>query len=133
MEPAIIGSFIPIFLFAMIAAIVIVPRYFRTREREALQATLRAAIEKGQALPPEVVEAISRDAKPALSPARDLRVGIVWLCVAGAVVAFAYALGYMDEDAAQGFYPMLGIAAFPGFIGLAFLLMGLLGRGKARG
>ena len=133
MEPAIIGSFIPIFLFAMIAAIVIVPRYLRTREREALQATLRAAIEKGQALPPEVVDAISRDAKPTPSPARDIRVGVVWIGVAAGFVAFAYALGYLAEGAAEAVYPMLGLAAFPGFIGLAFLLRGLLGRGKATG
>lgn len=130
---AIIGSLVPIFLFAMIALIVIVPRYFRSRERVALQSTLRAAIEKGQPLPPEVVDAISRDAKPTSSPARDLRIGIVWIGVAAGFVGFAYALGYMDEEgAAHAFYPMIGIAAFPGFIGLAFLVMGLLGRRKGR-
>jgi hypothetical protein len=123
-------AIIPIFLFAMIAAIVVIPRYFRSREREALQATLRSAIEKGQPLPPEVIDAISRDAKPTSSPARDLRVGIVWIGVAAGCVAFAYALGYMGEDSAEAFYPMIGLAAFPGFIGLAFVVMGLLGRGK---
>jgi len=127
-------AIIPIVLFAMIAAIVVIPRYFRSREREALQATLRSAIEKGQPLPPEVIDAISREAKPTSSPARDVRVGIVWIGVAAGFIGFAYALGYMDEEgAAQAFYPMLGLAAFPGFIGLAFLLMGLLGRGKDRG
>ena len=55
------GIFVPITLFLVVAVIVIAPRYFRSREREALQATLRAAIEKGQPLPPEVIDTISRD------------------------------------------------------------------------
>ncbi len=127
--PAVIGTLVPFGFFAMIALIVILPRYFRSRERQSLQATLRAAIEKGQPLPPEVVEAISRDAKPTSSPARDIRIGMIWIGVAAGFVGFAYALGYM-ADSAEAFYPMIGLAAFPGFIGLAFLIMGLLGRGK---
>ena len=122
-----IGS---IMFFAMIAAIVIVPRWLRAREREALQATLRAAIEKGQPLPPEMIEAISRDAQSAPSSDRDLRRGVVLLCIAGAFVALAYAGAYWSEDDNDAFGWMLGIAAFPGFIGLASLIMGLIGRGK---
>jgi hypothetical protein len=124
---------IPIFFFAMIAALVVVPRYFRSREREALQATLRTAIEKGQPLPAEVIDAISRDAPTAPSAARDLRAGIIWIGVAVGLACFAYAMGYMnDEGAAQAFYPILGMAAFPGFIGLAFLIMAAINRGKGK-
>ncbi len=111
-----------------IVAIVLVPRYFKSRERQALQATLRAAIEKGQPLPPEVIDTMSRDVKPAASPTRDLRVGIIWLGVALGFIGLAYALGYSDNDAADAFYPLLGVAAFPGFIGLAFVLMALINR-----
>ena len=124
------GIFVPISLFLMIAVVVIAPRYFRSREREALQATLRAAIEKGQALPPEVIDAISRDARPIPSAARDLRTGIIWLGVAIGLVGFAYAIGYADTDASDAFWPLIGCAAFPGFIGLAFLLMAAINRGK---
>jgi hypothetical protein len=52
------GILVPIGFFAMIAAIVIVPNYLRVRERQEMQATVRAAIEKGQPLPPELVEAL---------------------------------------------------------------------------
>lgn len=128
---AILGPLIPIAFFALIAVLVIVPRYLRSREREALQATLRAAIEKGQPLPPEVIEAISRDARPAPTAGRDLRVGLIWIGVAVGMVGLAYALGY-DEEAADAFWPLIGSAAFPGFIGAAFLITGLLNRGKAR-
>src|SRR5690349_9866095 len=106
MDAAVIGSLTglvsSVMLFVMIAAIVIVPRWIKSREREALQATLRAAIEKGQPLPPEVIDAISRDARPVPSAARDLRRGVVWLCVAGAFIACAYAAEYWgggDTDA----------------------------------
>jgi hypothetical protein len=115
-----------------IVAIVLVPRYFRNREREALQATLRTAIEKGQPLPPDMIEAMSRDIRPTASTSRDLRTGIVWVGVAAGFVGLAYALGYSDTDASDAFWPLMGVAAFPGFIGLAFLIMALVGRGKGK-
>ncbi len=124
---------IPITLFLVIAVIVVLPRYFKSREREALQATLRAAIEKGQPLPPEVIDAVSRDAKPVASPARDLRTGIIWIGFALGLAGLAYAIGYSDEDAAHAFWPILGTAAFPGFIGLAFLVLAMINRGRSKG
>ncbi len=125
------GIFVPITLFLVIAVIVIAPRYFRSREREALQATLRTAIEKGQPLPPEVIDSISRDAKPAPSSSRDLRTGIIWVGVAAGLVACAYALGY-DEDTGHAFWPTISFAAFPAFIGISFLVLALINRGKGK-
>ena len=52
---------VPLGFFAMIAAIVIVPRYLKSIERQKLQDTLRASIEKGAELPPEVVQALPFD------------------------------------------------------------------------
>ena len=96
---------------------------------EALQSTLKAAIEKGQPLPPEVVEAITKDVRTPPSAARDLRAGVIWLGVAAGLVGMGYALGY-NEDSAEAFWPMLGIACFPGFIGLAVLVMAAINRNK---
>ncbi len=115
-----------------IVAIVLVPRYFRSRERQAMQATLRAAIEKGQPLPSEMIDALSRDVRPTPSAPRDLRTGVIWIGVAAGIVGMAYALGYSGTDAADSFWPLVGIAAFPGFIGLAFLIMALVNRGKGK-
>ena len=125
------GILVPITLFLVIGAVIVAPRYFKSREREALQATLRAAIEKGQPLPPEVIDAISHDARPMPSAGRDLRAGIIWLGVAFGLVGCAYALGY-SEDAADAFWPTLAFAAFPGFIGLAYIVMSLLNRGRGK-
>ncbi|MGA0604434.1 DUF6249 domain-containing protein [Phenylobacterium sp. VNQ135] len=122
---------IPLAFFAMIAAIVIVPRYFRSLERQKMAETLRAAIERGQPLPQEMVDAMSTNVRsPGLppSPQRDLRTGIVWLGVALGLVALGLIVGFEEPDASYWF---LGFAAFPGFIGLAFVVLGLINKPKS--
>ncbi|MCR5875847.1 DUF6249 domain-containing protein [Phenylobacterium sp. J426] len=122
---------IPLAFFAMIAAIVIAPRYFRSQERQKMAETLRAAIERGQPLPQEMVDAMSTNVRsPALppSPQRDLRTGIVWIAVALGLVALGLIVGFEEPDAAYWF---LGFAAFPGFIGLAFVILGLINKPKS--
>lgn len=122
---------IPLAFFAMIAAIVIVPRYFRSLERQKMAETLRAAIERGQPLPQEMVDAMSTNVRsPGLppSPQRDLRTGIVWIGVALGLVALGLIVGFEEPDASYWF---LGFAAFPGFIGLAFLILGLINKPKS--
>lgn len=124
---SIIGTMIPIFFFAMIAAIVIVPRYFKSLERQKMAETLKVAIEKGQPLPTEVVDAISSGVRAPPSPQRDLRTGIVWLAIGIGLGAMGLALGFEEPDAT---YPLLGIACFPAFVGLAFIAMYFLNRGR---
>lgn len=120
------GILVPIALFAMIAAIVITPRALRSVERQKMTDVLRAAIEKGQTLPPEVIDAMSSDVKARPpSPNRDLRTGLVWMGIAVGFISLGLGLSVEEPDA---FYPMLGCAAFPGFIGLAFLIMALVAR-----
>ncbi|THD76201.1 MAG: hypothetical protein E7812_16585 [Phenylobacterium sp.] len=126
--PAVIGTLIPVFFFGMVAAIVIVPRYFKSMERQKMAETLKAAIERGQPLPAEVVDAISSGVKTPPTPQRDLRTGIVWLGVGVGLAAMGLAIGFEEPDAA---YPMMGIACFPAFIGLAFVVMSFLNRGRS--
>lgn len=120
---------VPIAFFAFLGAIILVPRWFKNKERQELQATLRAAIERGQPLPPEVIDSITRDAPtPRTRAARvrnDLRTGVVWLAVALGICGFGYALGFNEPDA---YYIFLGIACIPGFIGLALVALGLVDR-----
>lgn len=118
---------VPLGMFAMITAIVIVPRYLKSIERQRLQDTLRASIEKGAELPPEVIQALTSDAKPAPSPYRDLRSGIIWLGLAVGVAALGAGVSFEEPDA---LYPMLGLAAFPGFIGLALIALSFVSRRK---
>ncbi len=118
---------IPIALFAMIAAIVIAPRYFKSMERQKMAETLRAAIDKGQPIPLEMIEAMSSDVKAPPSPKRDRRVGIIWIGIAIGFAVMGALIGATEPDV---FYPMLGVAAFPGFIGAAFIVMSLLDKPK---
>ena len=118
---------IPLAFFAMIAAIVLVPRYLKSVERQKLQDTLRASIEKGADLPVEVLEALTSDVKTPPSPYRDMRAGIIWLGVAVGFAALGFAVSFEEPDA---LYPMLGVAAFPGFIGLALIALSFVSRGK---
>jgi hypothetical protein len=122
---------IVLIIFGSIASLFIVPRYFKSIERQKMAETLRAAIEKGQPLPTEVIEAMSSNVRsPGLppSPQRDLRTGIIWLGVGVGFAALGLAVSFEDADA---LYPMLGIAAFPIFIGLAFVALGLLNKPKS--
>ncbi len=118
---------IPITFFALIAAIVIVPRWLKSQERQKLQDTLRASIEKGAQLPPEVIDALTSDVKAPPSPYRDLRAGIVWIGVAVGFAALGFAVSFEEPDA---LYPLLGVAAFPAFIGLALVALSFIARGK---
>lgn len=119
---------IPLAFFAMIAAIVVVPSWLKSRERREMQATLRASIEKGQALPPEVIEAISKENKkePATA-ARDLRTGVVLLSIAIGIALLAYLVSFAEFDA---FYPIAGAAAIPGMLGLAFIILSFFNKNK---
>ena len=118
---------IPITLFVMIAVIVVAPRYLKSQERQKMADTLRAAIEKGQPLPPEVVEALATDVKARPSPERDLRTGLIWIGVAVGLAAMGIAIGFDEPDAT---YPLIGVACFPGFIGLAFIIMSFVARDR---
>ncbi|ANF54491.1 DUF6249 domain-containing protein [Brevundimonas diminuta] len=119
---------IPLTLFAMIAAIVIVPTWLKSKERREMQATLRASIEKGQSLPPEVIEAISKEnVKPPATAMRDLRTGVILLSVAIGIGLMGYMISFKAGDA---FYPIAGGAAIPGMIGLAFIILSIFNKNR---
>ena len=127
---------IVLIIFGSVASVFIVPTYLRSQERQKVQETLRAAIERGEQLPPEVLGAMTSNVQAPLpprlraaqTPQRDLRVGIVWLGVAAGIVGLGLALSFDEPDWTSR---LLGIACFPGFIGLAFVLISFLGREKA--
>eukprot|EP01030_Chromulinospumella_sphaerica_P031864 gene31864-32539_t len=118
--------------FVAIVAIATLPGYFRTRERLALQATLRSAIERGEPLPQQVIDAMTSNVKslPAAPPVRqlptslsDMRVGAIWLAVGLGIAGFGWFLSYTNEDV---FYPMAGIGFIPGVIGLTYIVLSFL-------
>jgi hypothetical protein len=133
--------FVPISFFAMIAAIVIVPKYLRSRDRDRLHETLRMAYEKGQPVPPELMEALQPTGKapPDAAPyvpvrdraERDLRSGVVWLAIGVGLLligAAFYAMLYNVGGAVETGCSFAALAAIPLCVGLAFLLLSALGR-----
>jgi hypothetical protein len=125
-------EFIPIAFFGMIAAIVIVPTYLKSKERKEMQATLRSAIEKGQPLPTEVIEALSKDnIKPRPTAARDLRIGVILLAVSIGVGLFGYAFNFVGGfEESKAVAPIIGMAAIPGMVGLAFIILSAFNKNK---
>lgn len=119
---------IPISFFAMIVAVVALPAYFRTKERMRLHDTLRAAYERGQPVDPALIQAIQRGEKIRATPERDLRVGVILIAIALAMITLGAAIGRFEH--AEGIWVMSAMAAFPGFIGLAFLAFWLAKRGN---
>jgi len=132
-------DFIPLFgifaVFGTITAIVFGPTYLKSRERRDMQATVRAAIDKGQALPPEVIEAMSKDVTKNLpSRTRDIRRGIIWMAIGIGIAAFSL-INRMQwtqnsDDGAMLSGGLLGIAAIPITIGLAFVVLSFFNKNK---
>ena len=95
MDEGIVAIFIVGTIFAAIVAIIVGPSYLKSRERREIQTTVRTAIDKGQPLPPEVIEALSKDITKNLpSRTKDIRRGIIWVSASpGSVWCRTWATG----------------------------------------
>ena len=124
-----LGILVPLSPFVMVAAIVIIPAWLKSRERREMQQTVRAAIEKGQPLPPELVEALSKDVRPNRAPSaqRDLRIGVILLSVSIGIALMGSAIGMVEGEA---LFPIVGAATIPGMIGVAFIILSFFNPNK---
>ncbi len=116
--------------WTFVAAIILIPIYLRYRERGRMHETLRIAYEKGQPVPPELIEALQSNvaAKMASTPERDFRTGIVLVAVGLGFVGLGYGLWYglmsVNEIAAYvSGGSTAGFGAIPGLIGVAYLIL----------
>ncbi|MDV6329525.1 DUF6249 domain-containing protein [Asticcacaulis sp. 201] len=98
--------------------------FFMARSNAEKQKTLRMAIEKSDTLPPEFLESLKTLQKKPKTPANDLRAGLILMAVAaGLVVLDAAGHGWT-------FGTLSGVAAIPGFVGVALLILGIVGSRK---
>ena len=111
---------VPLGLFVMIFGVVATTLYFRFRSRKEVQDTVRALIASGQSLSTELLEELSQGLQ---STGDDFRKAVISIGAGLGVVGFAF---LVDEGDAIG--PLLGIACFPFFIGLAYLFLWLRSR-----
>ena len=114
------GLWVPIAMFAAMTIIISLFFWFRFRARSEMQNTIRAAIEKGQELTPELVESLGKPQQP--SKDKDLRLSLIWFAVAFGIAAFGSAVGAAEAEE-EVFLIMSVIAAMPLLIGIAYLIM----------
>jgi hypothetical protein len=125
-------------IFGTITAIAFGPSYLKFRERREMQETVRRAIDKGQDLPPEVIEAMTKDVTKNLpSRTRDIRRGIIWVATGVGISAFSLinqaSWGRGNWDHEEGLVVsggLLGVAAIPITIGLAYLVLSFFNKNK---
>ncbi len=118
-----------------VAAVILVPQYLRHLDRARLHETLRIAFEKGQPVPPELIDSLQRrvgDA-PIGTPERDLRRAVVLIAVGLGLVGLGYGLWYglMIVSEVPAYIVggvVAGTGAVPGFIGVAYLILWLTKR-----
>jgi len=110
--------------------VILVPIYLRYRDRGRLHETLRIAYEKGQPVPPELIEALQSNVAPKQesTPDRDLRQGLVLVAVGLGFAGLGYGLWYglmsVSEIAAYiSGGSTAGFGAIPGLIGVAYLIL----------
>jgi hypothetical protein len=117
------GIIVPGIVFGAIVAMVWIAFYFQHRNRKLTHDSVLAAIERSGAADPQLIAAITRQPR---DPKADLRLGVILVSVALACVILAFAIGQGIPN-----YPVLGVAAFPGLIGVAFIVLHRLGVGGA--
>ncbi len=104
--------FVPLVVFTAIAAISISAFFYSYKKRMVVYDAIKVAIEKTGTADPKLVEAIIRDN---VGPNADIRKGIILIATAAAFAVLGFAIP--DEEAVR---IMLGLAAFPGLIGLSY-------------
>lgn len=132
------GVVIPVFGILMIIAVVLGPiwirSHYRARERAQLHETLRAAYEKGQPPPPELIEKLTSGApievRTGTASESDLRRAVVLISVGVGLGLLGLGLGYGIglADSVGGWITggaIAGSGAIPGMIGLAYLFLWL--------
>lgn len=132
MADELVPILVPMWLFIMVAAIVVIPIWLRSRERTKVLDVVRSISEQGATPPPQLLaalEAVAQRDPPLASPERDMRRGAILLAVSAATAALGVAL-YFVSGAKEPMLSLFGVAAFPGFIGLTQIGFWLASRSK---
>jgi hypothetical protein len=112
-EPEAVAVIVPVSFFLMTIGIIALALYFGNRKQRILHETLRAMVEKGREIPPEIFAAA---AKPKRS---DLRRGIL-LIATGLGIMICVLLAPAIPQVGNG--PLYGLGVIPAVIGLGHLL-----------
>lgn len=108
----------PLTVFGSVVAIVWIVQAYVSRNRRAVLETIRSAIDKGVELSPETIRALGM---PRRDRHGDLKWGVIWLAVAAAFMTLGWSISLAEADH-EALQVMLGVASFPGFVGIALII-----------
>jgi len=111
------GNWIPIVMFMGLTVIISLFFWFRYRARGEMQQTIRAAIDRGQELSPEIIERLGTQKRP---KDQDLRLAMIWIALA---VGLALCGFFVPDPTGHALKGCLAGASFPLCIGIAYLIM----------
>ena len=120
-------------VFGTITAIVFGPTFLKYREKRDMQVTVRQAVDKGLQLPPELLDAMTKDVEKGLpSRTKDIRKGVLSLAAGVGIAGFGIVVqGTTHIWGGTGQGALLGIACIPAAIGIAFIVLGFFNPNKA--
>ena len=110
-----------VMIFGMPVFVIAIIFFFLSRSNAEKQKTLRMAIERSDNLSPEVMNALQAMQKKPKTPMNDVRAGLILIAVAGGLILWRF----LDHGEIGG--GLAGIAAVPGMIGVALLILGIIG------
>jgi hypothetical protein len=113
----VVEELIPIVMFISLALVFIALFWFRYRARSDTQQTVRMALDKGTELTPELIDRLGA---PKPRKHKDLRLGVIWMSLAVALILIAL---INPGGAAEAMRSTLAGAALPFSIGSAYLLL----------
>ena len=117
----------PFTVFGAVVLIVWIVFHFGSKNRREVLETVRVAAQSGTQLTPETIRALGM---PQKRRGGDIRAGIILLAIAAAFMVLGAAIAGVENER-EALWIMAGVASFPGFVGAALILMGVLFREKA--
>lgn len=115
---------VPIVLFSVLPVCIWLVSLFNYKKRLTAHETVRHAIDSGQTISPELIEKMSLLVDPIRA---DLRRGVLFIAFGAAFAVLGLMVGREEGEAIM---PMLGVASFPIFLGLAYLGLWAFGHGR---
>jgi hypothetical protein len=112
--------FVPISFLLGVALVISLQLFFSHRSRLETQKTIRAALDKGQPLTPEVLKEIGDASR---SPHADLRRGIIAIAIGLGIIALGFFGVDLSEEELVSGGTLIGIGFLPLLIGIAYLAL----------
>ena len=113
---------VPLGVFTMITVIVWLITYFRFRGQRETQETIRTMFQSGQSVSDEQLEALVAALNPAM---QDLRRGIISCAIGLGILVLALVINEREVV-----MPLVGVASFPFFLGIAYFYLWRLNEKK---